>query len=48
LRDLLAERHLLASGVASEHFYCSGDPRRMASVLPILWGKNAKVEFFPR
>lgn len=48
LRDLLAERHLLASGVASEHFYCSGDPRRMASVLPILWGENAKVEFFPR
>lgn len=47
LRELLAERHLLASGRATQGFYCSGDPQRMARVLPILWGENAVVEFFP-
>lgn len=47
LRELLAERHLLASGRATQGFYCSGDPQRMARVLPILWGENAAVEFFP-
>lgn len=47
LRELLSERHLLASGRATQGFYCSGDPQRMARVLPILWGENAVVEFFP-
>lgn len=47
LREMLAERHLLASGDATQGFYCSGDPQRMARVLPILWGENAVVEFFP-
>lgn len=47
LKEMLAERHLLASGEATQRFYSSGDPQRMARVLPILWGENAEVEFFP-
>ncbi|MBE7376313.1 glutamate racemase [Pseudomonas lopnurensis] len=46
LHEVLAERHLLANGQAQQRFYCSGDPLRMARVLPILWGENAAVEFF--
>jgi len=46
LSELLAERHLLAGGGATQRFYCSGDPQRMARVLPILWGENVEVEFF--
>ncbi len=46
LHELLAERHLLSSGEASQRFYCSGDPQRMAEVLPILWGEQAEVELF--
>ncbi|EWC42978.1 glutamate racemase [Stutzerimonas stutzeri] len=46
LGERLAERQLFSIGEASHRFYCSGDPRRMARVLPILWGGNGVVEFF--
>ncbi|HAG20713.1 MAG TPA: glutamate racemase, partial [Pseudomonas sp.] len=48
LHELLAERHLLSSGEASQRFYCSGDPQRMSGVLPTLWGEHAEVELFSR
>lgn len=46
LDELLAKRQLLATGEARVRFFCSGDPRRMEKVLPILWGENAPVQFF--
>lgn len=48
LHEMLAERHLLGGGQAVQRFYCSGDPQRMAEVLPILWGEEAVVVFFDR
>lgn len=46
LEALLDSRELLASGEARVRFFCSGDPRRMETVLPILWGEKSPVEFF--
>lgn len=46
LGEVLAQRQLLAVGGATQRFYSSGDPQRMAAVLPILWGERADVEFF--
>jgi len=46
LAEVLTERGRLAGGESSCRFYCSGDPQRMAEVLPILWGEQAEVELF--
>ncbi len=48
LGKVLTERGRLADGESSCRFYCSGDPQRMAEVLPILWGEHAEVELFSR
>lgn len=43
LETLLVARGLLASGPARVRFWSSGDPSRLARVLPILWGENGTV-----
>ena len=48
LGEVLTERGRLADGESSCRFYCSGDPQRMAEVLPTLWGEHAEVELFSR
>lgn len=48
LQDRLAEAGLLATDPeVVERFWTSGDVARMHSVLPVLWGHDADVEWLP-
>ena len=47
LERVLAARDQLGDGAVTTRFWSSGDPRRLASVLPILWGENGRVEACP-
>lgn len=43
LETLLAASGQLSDGKAIVRFWSSGDPRRLACVLPVLWGENGTV-----
>tara|TARA_R110002051_G_scaffold207593_1_gene273365 strand:+ start:8460 stop:9248 length:789 start_codon:yes stop_codon:yes gene_type:complete len=48
LQDRLVEANLLAAGPAAvERFWTSGDVKLMHKVLPVLWGRDANVEWLP-
>lgn len=47
LETVLAARDQLGEGAMTAHFWSSGDPRRLADVLPILWGENGVVDACP-
>lgn len=47
LETVLAARDQLGDGAMITRFWSSGDPRRLAGVLPILWGENGRVEACP-
>jgi glutamate racemase len=46
LATVLAARGQLGEGAAATRFWSSGDPRRLADVLPILWGRNGMVDYY--
>lgn len=45
LETLLAASGQLSDGKAIVRFWSSGDPRRLACVLPVLWGENGTVSY---
>jgi glutamate racemase len=45
LERVLADHERLASGPPTSRFWSSGDPRRLAAVLPVLWGENGTVSY---
>jgi glutamate racemase len=47
LEALLRTRQQLATGEARVQFWSSGDPLRLAGVLPVLWGENHGVSYCP-
>ncbi|EQM77434.1 glutamate racemase [Stutzerimonas stutzeri] len=47
LETVLAARDQLGDSAMTTRFWSSGDPRRLAGVLPILWGENGRVEACP-
>lgn len=46
LEAVLAARDLLGHDEAVTRFWSSGDPRRLAGVLPVLWGENGTVAYY--
>lgn len=46
LETVLAAHDHLGEGQAVTRFWSSGDPRRLASVLPILWGEAGTVAYY--
>jgi glutamate racemase len=47
LETILTVRDQLGAGGAAVRFWSSGDPRRLASVLPVLWGESGAVAYYP-
>lgn len=47
LETVLAARDRLGSSGAATRFWSSGDPRRLAGVLPVLWGEHGDVAYYP-
>jgi glutamate racemase len=45
LESLLMAHDRVANGEAKVQFWSSGDPLRLASVLPVLWGENGTVSY---
>ena len=45
LETLLAANGQQSEGEAVVHFWSSGDPLRLAGVLPVLWGENGTVSY---
>jgi glutamate racemase len=46
LETVLAAHNQLGNGEAVTRFWSSGDPRRLARVLPILWGEDGTVDYY--
>lgn len=47
LETVLAAHDRLSDSDSAVRFWSSGDPRRLAAVLPILWGENGRVDYYP-
>ncbi len=47
LETILMERNQLAGSEPGTRFWSSGEPRRLAQVLPLLWGEDATVSYYP-
>jgi len=47
LQTVLGSGGRLGEASAAPRFWSSGDPRRLAAVLPVLWGDTAAVDYFP-
>ncbi|MFL9811904.1 glutamate racemase [Stutzerimonas sp. VN223-3] len=47
LETVLAARDQLGNGEAATRFWSSGDPGRLAAVLPVLWGEGGMVADYP-
>ena len=47
LEAVLTARNQLADGESGTRFWSSGDPRRLAAVLPVLWDEEMAVSYYP-
>ena len=45
VENVLTGRDQLADRLSCHRFWSSGDPRRLAAVLPVLWGENSTVSY---